>query len=107
MLDNFALQILEHQYSNKETEHFDNKQFYSLSKPVPLPPVSDNENEQSVNTINHHGSTQSSDMASSNWTSSFTSNSKDESIVSQNETRPSPKQEESGQRIYIYIYLKT
>lgn len=96
MLDNFTLQILEHEYSNKETEHFDNKQFYSLSKPVPLPPVSDNENEQPVNTTNYHRSMESSDMASSIWLSSFTSNSKEEIIISQNETQSGPKQEESG-----------
>ncbi|XP_057795613.1 probable serine/threonine-protein kinase PBL15 [Salvia miltiorrhiza] len=104
VLDNFTLKILDHEYSNKETEHFDSKQFYSLSKPVPLPPVSDNENEQSVNTINYHRSMESSDMASSIWPSSFTSNSKEESIVSQNETRPSPNQEESGNTRQIMEY---
>ncbi|KAH6836049.1 hypothetical protein C2S53_012017 [Perilla frutescens var. hirtella] len=99
VLDNFSLQIFEHEYSGKETEHFDSKQFYSLSKRVPLPPVSDNDNEQSVNTINYHGSMTSkeiSDMASSIWLSSFTANSNEQSIVSQNETRPYPQQEESG-----------
>ena len=95
MLDNFSLQILENEYSNKETEHFDSKQFYSLSKPVPLPPVSDNENEQPVNTMNGHRSPESSDMASI-WPLSFTSDSKEESIVSQSETQPSPKKEDSG-----------
>lgn len=103
MLDNFSLQILEHEYSRKENEYFDNKQFFSLSKPVPLPPNSDNENEQSVNTINNHGSRTSSiensDMASSIWLSSFTSNSKEQSVVSGNESRPSPKKDESGKRI--------
>lgn len=104
MLDNFTLQILEHNHSNKETEHFDCNQFYSLSKLVPPPPVSDNDNEQSVSTINYRGSmasTESSDMVGSIWPSSFTSNSNDQSIVSQNEALPNPKQEESGEDLYI------
>ena len=85
MLDNFSLKILINGYSNKEAEHFDNKQFYSLSKPVPLPPVSDSENEQPVNAMNYHRYMESSDL-----------NSKEESIVSQSETWPGPKQEYSG-----------
>lgn len=106
MLDNFSLQILEHEHSNKESEHFDCNQFYSLSKPVPPPPVSDYDNEQSISTINYHGSMasmESSDMVSSIRPSSFTSNSNEQSIVSQNETLPNPKQEESGEDLYIYF----
>ncbi|KAL1543755.1 non-specific serine/threonine protein kinase [Salvia divinorum] len=103
VLDNFSLQILENEYSNKETEHFDNKQFYSLSKPVPLPPVSDNENEQPVNTTNYHISPESSDTASI-WPLSFSSNSKEESIVSHSESQPNPKKEDSGNTRQIMEY---
>ncbi|XP_042033887.1 proline-rich receptor-like protein kinase PERK3 isoform X1 [Salvia splendens] len=93
VLDNFSVKILINGYSNKEAEHFDNKQFYSLSKPVPLPPVSDSENEQLVNTMNYHRSMESSDLTS-----------KEESIVSLSETWSGPKQEDSGNTRQIMEY---
>lgn len=109
VLDNFLLEILRHDHFNKEIDHIEDTHFYSLSKPVPLPPVSDNDNnEQSVATIGYHGSMtsmESSDMAKSSLLSSFTSNSKEHSIVSQDELWSNPMQEESGQRIYIYFKI--
>ncbi|KAK6131992.1 hypothetical protein DH2020_034266 [Rehmannia glutinosa] len=98
VLDNLTLDISRPFYSDKETDYIeDNKQFYSLSKPVPLPPVSDNENEQSLAVISCHGymnSIESSDMGKSS--SSFASNFKEQSFSSQDEVGSNHKQEESG-----------
>ncbi|KAI3464594.1 hypothetical protein Pfo_021257 [Paulownia fortunei] len=100
VLDNLSLDILRPFYSNKETDYMEDKQFYSLSKPVPLPSVSDNENnEQSVVTISNHGSmnsTETSDMGKISLLSSSTSNSKEQSFSSQDEFGSNPKQQESG-----------
>ncbi|KAK6132240.1 hypothetical protein DH2020_034023 [Rehmannia glutinosa] len=100
VLDNLTLDISRSFYSDKETDYIeDNKQFYSLSKPVPLPPVSDNENEQSLAVISCHGymnSIESSDMGKSSSLPSFASNFKEQSFSSQDEVGSNPKQEESG-----------
>lgn len=75
VLDNLSLDILRPSYSDKEIDYIEDKQFYSLAKPVPLPPVSDNENnDQSVVTISYHGSmtsNESSDMSKSSSLSSI------------------------------------
>ncbi|KAL0326101.1 UNVERIFIED_CONTAM: Inactive protein kinase SELMODRAFT [Sesamum radiatum] len=98
--DNLSLEILRSCCADRETDYVDDKQFHSLSKPVPLPPVSDNENsEQSVTTNSHDGyatSSESSDMAKSSSLSSFTSNSKDYSFSMQDEFGSNPKQGESA-----------
>lgn len=79
VLDNLSLDILRPSYSDKEIDYIEDKQFYSLAKPVPLPPVSDNENnDQSVVTISYHGSmtsNESSDMSKSSSLSSISLNS--------------------------------
>ncbi|KAL9173119.1 hypothetical protein ABFS82_03G092500 [Erythranthe guttata] len=52
VLDNLSLEILRPYCSKKEIDYIEDKHFYSLAKRVPLPPVSDNENnEQSQSTI--------------------------------------------------------
>ncbi|KAL2232317.1 UNVERIFIED_CONTAM: Protein NSP-INTERACTING KINASE 3 [Sesamum indicum] len=98
--DNLSLEILRSYCAERETDYLDDKQFHSLSKPVPQPPVSDNENsEQSVATNSHDGyatSSESSDMAKSSSLSSFTSNSKDYSLSWQDEFGSNPKQGESA-----------
>ncbi|KAG8378171.1 hypothetical protein BUALT_Bualt08G0110200 [Buddleja alternifolia] len=100
ILDNFSLQILRPYYIDKEMEYIEDKQFYSLSKTVPLPPVSDNENnEQSVSIVSYHGSMTSleiSDLATSISLSSFKSNANEYSLSSQDESGSNPKQDESG-----------
>ncbi|KAL8481891.1 hypothetical protein ACS0TY_027600 [Phlomoides rotata] len=80
--DNFSLEIVRPDDFKMETmDQFDDD-FYSLSKTVPLPQVSDNENnEQPVVTLSHYGSmisTESSDMTLSNLISSFTSRTKEQ-----------------------------
>ncbi|KAL0438167.1 UNVERIFIED_CONTAM: Inactive protein kinase SELMODRAFT [Sesamum latifolium] len=108
--DNLSLEILRSYCADRETDYVDDKQFHSLSKPVPLPPVSDNENsEQSVTTNSHDGyatSSESSDMAKSSSLSSFTSNSKDYSLSLQDEFGSNPKQRESANyaRVDIKCY---
>ncbi|KAL0360307.1 UNVERIFIED_CONTAM: Inactive protein kinase SELMODRAFT [Sesamum radiatum] len=108
--DNLSLAILRSYCADRETDYVDDKQFHSLSKSVPLPPVSDNENsEQSVATNSHDGyatSSESSDMAKSSSLSSFTSNSKDYSLSLQDEFGSNPKQRESANyaRVDIKCY---
>lgn len=62
VLDNFTLEIMKHANTNKEIEVIDEKQYYSLSKPVPQP-VNENENEQPAVSVSFNDSVFSSESS--------------------------------------------
>ncbi|KAI3460533.1 hypothetical protein Pfo_017196 [Paulownia fortunei] len=99
LLDNLSLEVLRPYSSNKEIEYIEDKLFYSLSKPVPLQPVDDNENsEQCVISVSYNASMSSMESSgmTKNLVPSFTSNSKEHSFSSQDEFGSDPKQQKSG-----------
>lgn len=95
VLDNLSLDILRPSYSDKEIDYIEDKQFYSLAKPVPLPPVSDNENnDQSVVTISYHGSMTSNESSDTSKSSSLSSISLNSNRL--DELGSNSKQDQSG-----------
>lgn len=93
------MEVLRPYSSNKQIEYVEDKLFYSLSKPVPLLPVPDNENnEQTVMSFSYHASMnslESSDMAR-NLVAPYASNSMEHRSSSGNDFGSNPKQEKSG-----------
>lgn len=87
VLDNFTLEVLRSDYSEKDIDNIEVKLFYSLSKTVPLPSSQDNDNnEQTSMSLNYAASMvsqPSSVMAKSNL---FTSNLKEHSFSLQDES---------------------
>ncbi|XP_073294798.1 serine/threonine-protein kinase CDG1-like [Primulina huaijiensis] len=109
VLDNLSLEVLRHSYTNKETEYSEEK-FYTLSKPVPLPPVQENEPEQSEISESYPASVYSLetsyDMAKSSFLSSFGSNSRNHSFSSLEDIGPNHKQEEPGNHAKVDVKYK-
>ncbi|XP_073145441.1 inactive protein kinase SELMODRAFT_444075-like [Henckelia pumila] len=109
VLDNLSLEVLRHCYTNKETEYNEEK-FYTLSKPVPLPPMQENEHEQSEISESYPGSVHSLetsyDMAKSSLSSSFASNSRNHSFSSLEDIGPNQKQEEPGNHTKVDVKYK-
>ncbi|XP_057785874.1 serine/threonine-protein kinase CDG1-like isoform X2 [Salvia miltiorrhiza] len=98
VLDNLSVEVLRPYSSNKAIEYVEDKLFYSLSKPVPLLPIHDNENnEQSVISFSYHASMyslESSDMAK-NLVPSLASNSKEHRSSSRDDFGSNPRLEKS------------